>query len=162
MPRRSAADLAVVSAVDVPRPAPPRGMPSDEAKVWRATVEGLPPHWFPGASFVLLEVYVAAVVSMRTCRAVMLAEVEGTKNHQDASRLYHAEAAMVLRLAKVLRLGPRHDRTKPKLVPTGPRPWEGYDLEQPATRGGFEKEMAEVMAAKAKPKSESDGSPPAA
>ena len=92
----------------------------------------------------------------------MLAEVEGTKNHQDASRLYHAEAAMVLRLAKVLRLGPRHDRTKPKLVPTGPRPWEGYDLEQPATRGGFEKEMAEAMAAKAKPKPESDGSPPAA
>jgi hypothetical protein len=157
MPRRSAADLGVVPAVEAPRPAPPRGMPSDEAKVWRATVEGLPPHWFPGASLVLLEVYVAAVVTMRTCRAIMLAEVEGTKAHQDASRLYHAEAATVLRLAKVLRLGPRHDRTKPKLVPTGPRPWEGD--EEPPTRDSFAKEMAEVLA-KVKPKP--DGEDPTA
>lgn len=95
----------------------------------------------------------------------MTAEPEGVKAYE-LSRLYRAEAATVLRLAKILRLGPRHDRTKPKLVPTGPRPWEGYEVEPSATiRGGFAKELAEIeaktKAKQSKPESD-DGSPPAA
>ena len=123
MPRRSAADLAVVPAVPAPRPVPPPHLQPDERAVWIATVEGLPPHWFPGANFAPLEVYCGAVVGMRTAKAVMIAKPENTKAHREMARLYHAQAATVVRLAKTLRLGPRHDRTKPKLVPTGPRPW---------------------------------------
>jgi hypothetical protein len=124
MPRKSAADLATISAVPLPREPPPRHMPPDEAAIWRQVTESLPAHWFPGASFVLLEIYCAAVVNMRVCRGVMLAKPESTKAHQQAARLYHDEARTVVRLAKTLRLGPRHDRTKLRAVPNLPKPWE--------------------------------------
>ena len=118
------ADLATVPAVPVSREPPPRGMPEDEAALWTRTLADLPPHWLPAAAYPLLEIYVAAVINMRACRAVALAEVEGSPRHHAASRLYRAEAAVVLRLAKTLRLGPRFDRTAVRAVPTGPRPWD--------------------------------------
>jgi len=37
----------------------------EEAMEWRKVVDSLPPHWFPGASFALLEVYVRSVVNVR-------------------------------------------------------------------------------------------------
>ena len=153
MPRRSAADLAVVPAVPVPRPPAPPHLVPEEAAMWRETVEGLPPHWFPGASLVLLEVYCGAVVGMRESKAIMDAEASSTSAYRDAARLYTAQTAMVLRLAKVLRLGPRHDRTKPRAVPLGPRPWDMM----PSYRGddddrGFERELKEVEAEYAKKK----------
>src|SRR5262245_52346836 len=112
MPRRSAASLAAVPAVPVPREPPPKHLPPEEAAEWRKVVDSLPPHWFPGASYVLLEVFVAATVAMRTWRAVMLAAAEGSPHHEEAAGLYRREAAMVVKLGKILRLGPRHDRTK--------------------------------------------------
>src|SRR5262245_64632913 len=63
---------------------------------------------------------------MRTWRAVMLAKVEGSPRHKEASRLYRREAAMVVKLGKLLRLGPRHDRTKLRTVPSI-KPWDVTD-----------------------------------
>jgi hypothetical protein len=154
----------VIPAGPVPREPLPLHLPPDEAAIWNQVVQGLPPHWFPGASFVLLEIYCASVVSMRTSRAVMAAEVEGTKIHQQASRLYRAEAATVLRLAKTLRLGPRHDRTRVRAVPQGPRPWDLYgSREEPRSSLGFEQEMKEVLAQAKRPEPDDEsGGPPAA
>jgi hypothetical protein len=160
MPRRSAADLATVPAVPAPREPPPPHLPPDEAQIWRQTVEGLPPHWFPGASFVLLEIYVYAVVSLRRMRAVMAVEAEGTAVWKEASWLYDQEATRVERLAKLLRLGPRHDRTKLRTVPTGPRPWDLCDVPV-SDRRGFEDELAEVMAKVGKKPAPEDDPPTA-
>jgi len=77
-----------------------------------------------GASFVLLEVYCVSVVAMRAHRAVMLAAVEGSPRYVEASRFYERECAMILKIGKQLRLGPRHDRTKLRAVSTLPRPWD--------------------------------------
>jgi phage terminase small subunit len=123
MPRKSRA-LAAVPVAPVPREPPPRHLPADEAAEWRRVVEGLPAHWFPGASYVLLEIYCASIVNMRACRAVMMAEVEGSPRHHAAGKLYRAESAVVIKLAKLLRLGPRHDRTKLRTFSTLPKAWE--------------------------------------
>ena len=140
MPRKSAAALGVIPAVSVPREPPPAYLPPDEAAEWRKTVEGLPRDWIPPGAYVLLEVFCCSVVAMRSHRALMLAEPEGSPCYVEASKLYRAEAATVLRLAKTLRLGPRHDRTKLRAVPGSglPKPWElGGGGGAPAVKNTF-------------------------
>jgi hypothetical protein len=149
MPRRPAAALGVIPAVPTPREPPPPGMPEDEAVLWTRILAGLPPFWIPAGAYPLLEIFVASVINMRACRALMLAEVEGSPRHVQAARLYRDEARTVLRLAKTLRLGPRHDRTKLRAIPNLPKPWDlgrdsapdgrgfqGWDV--PAKPGGDE------------------------
>jgi hypothetical protein len=135
MPRRSAASLSVVPAASIPPAPPPAGLTAEEAQLWRQIVAGLPPRWLPAGSLPMLEVYCRSVCGMRTTAAVMNAEVEGSPAHSAASRLYRQEAAMVVKTGKLLRLGPRFDRTKQRLVPAGPRPWEIGGGSRPASNG---------------------------
>ena len=65
MPRKSAASLAVVPAAPIPREPPPAHLAPEEQVEWRKVVDGLPAHWFPGASYSLLEVYCQATVTTR-------------------------------------------------------------------------------------------------
>jgi phage terminase small subunit len=65
MSRKSAASLAVVPPVTALREQPPANLAPDEAAEWRKVVESLPPHWFPGASFTLLELYCQVVTNAR-------------------------------------------------------------------------------------------------
>jgi hypothetical protein len=42
---------------------------------------------------------------------------------------------MMVKTGMLLRLGPRCDRTKHRVVPTGPRPWEIGGGRRPASNG---------------------------
>jgi hypothetical protein len=65
----------------------------------------------------------------------------------EVSRFYRREAAMVVKLSRTLRLGPKHDRTKPRVLtnlykppvidPDAPRPpgFEGADWVPPKGDG---------------------------
>jgi hypothetical protein len=77
-----------------------------------------------GRAYALLEIYCTSVVAMRAHRGLMLAEVEGSPIHVEASKFYRREADMVVKLSKTLRLGPRHDRTKMRTVSSLPKPWD--------------------------------------
>ena len=68
--------------------------------------KSLPPHWFPGASFVLLEVYVHAVVSMRHLRTLDGRDRRGVASPRDRG--------------PTVPVGSRHGREARKA--TAPRP----------------------------------------
>ena len=123
MPRRSSADLATVPVVSAPREPPPASLGPEERAEWVRVVESLPAHWFPGASFVLLEVYVRAVVSMRWLAAQVDKHSRGSPGWHQWQKLYDKEARHVGQLALRLRLHPRWERTTLKSVPSGVRPW---------------------------------------
>jgi hypothetical protein len=139
MPRRSRADLATIPVGDLPRQPPPPGMAKDEADEWNYVIQNLPPHWIPPPAFTHLEIYCSAVVNMRACRAVMLAAPQGSPRYETAASLYRREAALVVRLGKWLRLGPRHDRTALRSVPTvapiAPSTFSGWDWKDPKGDG---------------------------
>jgi hypothetical protein len=123
MPRKPAAALGVVPVGSAPREPPPASLGPEEAKEWRWVTESLPAHWFPGASFVLLEVYVRAVVSMRWLAAQVDQHPRGSPGWAKWQKLYDKEARLVAQLALRLRLHPRWERTTLKAVPSGVRPW---------------------------------------
>ena len=124
MPRRSAASLAVVPPVSAPRePAPAHLVPEEQAE-WRKVVDSLPAHWFPGASYSLLEVYCQATVTTRWLAGQVAAHERGSSAWRQWHRLWAAEAKLAVQLATRLRLHPRWDRSIVRKVPTGPRPWD--------------------------------------
>jgi hypothetical protein len=71
-----------------------------------------------------LEIYCTSVVAMRRTQVIMAASPEGSPRYEETARLYRREAAMVVKLGKVLRIGPRHDRTKMRAVSSLPKPWD--------------------------------------
>jgi hypothetical protein len=124
MPRRSAAALSTIPVADLPRPPPPKHLPPAEAKIWTEIVQDLPPHWLPAGSLPLLEVYVTAVVSMHRLQEIMASAPEGSPRYSAARKMLRAESAMVVKLGKTLRLGPRHDRTALRTVGPSVKPWD--------------------------------------
>jgi phage terminase small subunit len=121
-----------LGAGNPPREPPPKHLPADEKAEWRRVVTGLPRDWIPAGAYALLEIYVSAVCSMRAHRALMLAAPAGSPLHHKVSKLYRHEADMVTKLAKMLRLGPRHDRTKLRTVSNLPKPWDLGATDVPA------------------------------
>ena len=111
MPRKSSASLGVVPVVAAPREPPPASLGPEEAQIWRQVTESLPAHWFPGASFVLLEIYVRAVPIMRFAAAQMDRHPRGSPGWHQWHTLYSKEARQVGQLALRLRLHPRWERT---------------------------------------------------
>jgi hypothetical protein len=123
MPRRSTAALSTVPVAELPRPAPPKHLPAPEAKIWRRIVEDLPPRWLPAGSLPLLEVYVTTVVSMHRLRAIMAGAPEGSARYTTAAKLLRSESEMVVKVGKLLRLGPRFERTALRTVGPTVKPW---------------------------------------
>jgi hypothetical protein len=124
MPRKSAASLAVVPPVVAPREPAPAHLAPEEAAEWRKVVESLPAHWFPGASFTLLEIYVQAAVTTRWLAARLAPLERGSPEWKKWHALWVMEAKLAAQLAVRLRLHPRWDRSIVRKVPTGPRPWD--------------------------------------
>jgi phage terminase small subunit len=124
MPRKSAASLAVVPAAPIPREPPPACLTPEEAAEWRRVVESLPAHWFPGASFTLLEIYCQVVTNARWLAVQMAAHERGSPEWRQWHALYVMEAKLTVQLATRLRLHPRWERTTVRKVPSGPRPWD--------------------------------------
>jgi len=124
MPRKSAASLGVVPATTIPREPPPPHLAEEEQMEWRRVVDGLPAHWFPAASYSLLEVYCQATVTTRWLAAQMVAHERGSRGWKEWHSLWAKEAALAVQLATRLRLHPRWERTALRRTPSGPRPWD--------------------------------------
>jgi hypothetical protein len=90
---------------------------------------------------------------MRRMQAIMAASPEGSPRHDAAHKAYRSEAAMVVKVGKLLRVGPRFDRTALRSVPSGPRPcdlgggggapavntfrgWDAVTAKEAARKGG--------------------------
>lgn len=124
MPRKSAAALGVVPAAPIPREPPPAHLAPEEQVEWRKVVDGLPPHWFPAASYSLLEVYCQVITNTRWLAAQMAAHERGSPEWRQWHSLWAMEAKLSVQLATKLRLHPRWERTTVRKVPTSPRPWD--------------------------------------
>jgi hypothetical protein len=124
MPRRSRASFAVVPPVVAPREPAPAHLAPEEQEEWRKVVGGLPPSWFPAASYSLLEVYCQATVTTRWLAGQMAAHARGSAGWKSWHSLWAKEATLAVQLATRLRLHPRWDRSIVRKVPTGPRPWD--------------------------------------
>lgn len=169
MPRRSRASFGVVPVVSAPREPPPASLGPEERAEWVRVVESLPVNWFPGASYVLLEIHVRSVVSMRWLAAEMDQHVRGSPGWHQWHKLYDKEARQVSQLALRLRLHPRWERTTLKAVPSGVRPWDlgGDDDGAPMPEGRtFDQLLAEEAARKNRrddnePPTDPEGSPAA-
>ena len=71
MPRKSAAALAVVSAISDYRPGPPEHLTPEQAAEWRAVVGRMPSGWFGREMHALLEGFVTHVTAHRAlCRLI--------------------------------------------------------------------------------------------
>jgi hypothetical protein len=126
--RKSAASLAVVASMEVPRPAPPRSLSRAGKQVWRATTSRFQPEFFCGAEF-LLEAYCDGVVTLR-----MLVELIKATDPADHKRLavlvqlQKAQALLIGNLGGKLRLTPRSrfDRyaAAARPMPDLPKPWD--------------------------------------
>src|SRR6516165_7027763 len=105
--RKSSASLAIVSAVETPRPAPPRSLPPAVKRLWRDVVGRFQPDHFIGAEPVL-ECYVEAVEMTRFLHQQIKAT--DPADHRRLAvlvRLQKAEALLVGNLAGKLRISPR-------------------------------------------------------
>jgi hypothetical protein len=124
--RKSSASLAIVSAVETPRPAPPRSLSRAGRQVWRATTARFQPEFFCGAEF-LLEAYCDGVVTLRTL--VELIKATDPADHKRLAvlvQLQKAQALLIGNLGGKLRLTPRSrfDRYSVRPKPNLPKPWE--------------------------------------
>jgi hypothetical protein len=128
--RKSRASLAVVPVAEDERPQPPARLSAAERRVWRDTVDRLPPHWFRGSEPVL-ENYCVAADLARFLAEQVKAAAPGDKRFADLVKLLRAEAALVARLAGTLRLTPRSTWSRTPHLISSLKPWE---LGTPATK----------------------------
>jgi hypothetical protein len=104
--RRGRQDLQVVGFVPGEgRPGVPQDMSPDEGKIWKATVEAMPPGWFTGETHPLLRQYCTHVVlAERISKAARFAKQPARLAQY--IKLLAQETGLVTRLARAMRLAP--------------------------------------------------------
>jgi hypothetical protein len=129
--RNSVASLAIVSACEVPRPAPPRSMSREAKAIWRQTTARFQPEHFAGAQPVL-EAYCECAALLRD----LLDRIKQTKAAEPVNfqrlavlmSLQRTQGLLIARLASALRISPRSrfDRSSAAARPLSglPKPWE--------------------------------------
>src|SRR5215213_9127947 len=137
--RRSIASLAVVTRIPGQRLPPPRGMPPDQAAIWRRVVAARPAEWFDGGSLDTLAAYCRHAADLARISARLDAMGPDALTAPDGIVVYDRLLAMraretrgVISTARQLRLNPQalyradkaavHARGGP--APTGRPPWE--------------------------------------
>jgi hypothetical protein len=126
MPRRSAADISIVSLVPGKgRPEPPKELDLVERRAWNDVVDSLPGYWLDPAGQILLEQTAAEIALGKrlALRLRQMVEARLAQQHQAALRSI-AFGLTALRATPRSRVAPRD--AKPRFERNaGPlRPWE--------------------------------------
>ncbi len=139
---RSAASLSVVPTGEPPRPEPPRGLSTEERRIWRELVARFRPDHFIGAEF-LLQALVEAVALGHW----LTKEIKGAVAANDDKRLaglvsiQRQQSQVMGNLGRQLRVTPRArlDRYSVRPVPPVVKPWDlggGGAPAAPEVKGG--------------------------
>ena len=113
MPRRAAADLAVVPIDKIDRPPPPEDIPEAAAAIWRAVISNMRPTWFSPENFALLQTYCVLTVEKKRLEAAFsrLEDVVHNPNYERLIARHDKVATQALAHARALRLTPRANAT---------------------------------------------------
>jgi hypothetical protein len=120
--------LSLVPPVEAPRPEPPEHLSEQAKGFWRRIVAEHRADWFRGTEF-LLEIYVDLLVAQHELDAALVGVDPVSKDGQILASQRRANANLILRYARSMRLTQRStfDRYSPRLtaVPPGTRrPWD--------------------------------------
>jgi hypothetical protein len=126
---RKSAESVVCIDVAMQRPDPPKHLRTEDAEVWRQTVQGMRPGWFGGETHVLLELYCGTVaIAAQLSKAIDETGMKDLDRLEQLCRMRERESAMACRLATKLRITKQSsaDSRTPKNDPGfGLRkPWE--------------------------------------
>lgn len=133
MPRRSAADLAVVPPSSPRPPNPPAELGREERDEWKAIVEesGLPARYFGREHYGLLTAYCRHVVSSRRVSKLVEAHEDlesgaGLKRYGKLLEMHRGETKMISLLAQKLRIAHSSRYRGERAVErrTAPAPWQ--------------------------------------
>jgi len=111
MPRRAAADLAVVRVEKIDRPPPPEGLSEAASGIWRMVVGNMRGKWFSPENFALLETYCTLTAEKKRLEAAFsLLDVTDPRYERLTVR-HDKMAAQALAHARSLRLTPKSNVT---------------------------------------------------
>lgn len=124
--RVSAVALSVVAGETEEGPEPLEHLPPAAKKVWRDTVDSLPPDWFNKDTYPLLEQYCVTVVRLRGVNEKLATMTTGTEPYFRLVYLENKLQQLICVLATKMRIAQQstYDKSKRKAAKAKQKLWE--------------------------------------
>jgi hypothetical protein len=137
--RKSAAELATVTALPIRLLAPPADLSVDESEVWARVVATKPGDWWNAGSVPLLAQFCRATVQaemiadlVRQTASSMLSDPSQLGTYKELRKIQGALSGEINTLARAMRLTQqsqyRADKATKPGAPNGRKPWLNHDV----------------------------------